>query len=181
MGASLTVTPMSRGFAEFDTSVGRCGLAWGDRGLTGVWLPGTRRLREASRPPADVEDLIEAIVALLHGERRDLSWVILDMEGLPELDRRVYEIARTIPAGSTASYGDVAARLGAPNAGREVGKALARNPFPIVVPCHRVIGAGGEVGGFSAAGGVTTKTQLLAIEGSRASQASLFDGDGTDG
>ena len=179
MGASLTVTPMSRGFTEFDTEVGRCGIAWGDRGVTGVWLPGTRRLRETSPPTADVEDIIEAIVALLTGEHRDLSWVTLDMDGLPDLDRRVYEVARTIPAGSTASYGDVAARLGAPNAGRDVGKALARNPFPIVVPCHRVIGTGGEVGGFSAAGGVTTKMRLLAIEGSRASQASLFDGDGT--
>ena len=97
------------------------------------------------------------------------------MEGIPDFDRRVYEVARTIPAGSTASYGDVAARLGSPNASRDVGRALARNPFAIVVPCHRVVGTGGEVGGFSAAGGVGTKERLLAIEGSRAAQTSLFD------
>ena len=121
--------------------------------------------------------MIDAIVDLLEGQRRDLSWVPLQMEGLPEFDRRVYEVARTLPPGATASYGDVAARLGAPNAGRDVGQALARNPFAIVVPCHRVIGTSGEVGGFSAAGGVTTKMQLLSIEGSRAAQASLFDGD----
>ena len=168
---------MTRGFTEFDTAVGRCGIAWGDGAITGVWLPGTRRVRESVEPPADVEAVIDAIVDLLEGERRDLSWVPLQMEGLPEFDRRVYEVARTLPPGSTAAYGDVAARLGAPNAGRDVGQALARNPFAIVVPCHRVIGTSGEVGGFSAAGGVTTKMQLLSIEGSRAAQASLFDGD----
>ena len=124
-----------------------------------------------------MEGVIDAVVALLDGERRDLSWVPLDMEGLPDFDRRVYEIARTIPPGATASYGDVAARLGAPHASRDVGRALARNPFAIVVPCHRVVGTGGEVGGFSATGGVTTKMQLLAIEGTRATQKSLFDGD----
>ncbi len=168
---------MTRGFTEFDTAVGRCGIAWDDGAITGVWLPGTRRVRESVEPPADVGAVIDAIVDLLEGERRDLSWVPLQMEGLPEFDRRVYEVARTLPPGATASYGDVAARLGAPNAGRDVGQALARNPFAIVVPCHRVIGTSGEVGGFSAAGGVTTKMQLLSIEGARAAQASLFDGD----
>ena len=168
---------MTRGFSEFDTAVGRCGIAWGDGAITGVWLPGTRRVRQNVTPPPDVEEVIGAIVALLDGERRDLTWVPLQMDGVPDFDRRVYEVARTIPPGSTASYGDVAARLGAPNASRDVGRALARNPFAIVVPCHRVIGTGGEVGGFSAAGGVTTKMQLLSIEGSRAAQASLFDGE----
>ena len=168
---------MTRGFTEFDTAVGRCAIAWGDGAITGVWLPGTRRVRESVEPPAHVEAVIDAIVDLLEGERRDLSWVPLEMGGLPEFDRRVYEVARTLPPGTTASYGDVAARLGAPKAGRDVGQALARNPFAIVVPCHRVIGTSGEVGGFSASGGVTTKMQLLSIEGSRAAQASLFDGD----
>ena len=168
---------MSSGFTEFDTAIGRCGIAWGERAITGVWLPGTRRVRESVPPPPEVEDVIEAVIALLDGGRRELSWVPLDMEGLEDFDRRVYETARTIPPGATASYGDVAARLGAPHASRDVGRALARNPFAIVVPCHRVIGAGGEVGGFSAAGGVTTKVQLLAIEGARSEQKSLFDGD----
>ena len=166
---------MSHSFTEFDTAVGRCGIAWDDRAVTGVWLPGTRRLRESVEPPARVEVVIDAIGALLEGDARDLSWVALDMDGIPDFDRRVYEVARTIPAGSTASYGDVAARLGSPNASRDVGRALARNPFAIVVPCHRVVGTGGEVGGFSAAGGVGTKERLLAIEGSRAQQTSLFD------
>ena len=139
--ASLTVARMSPGFTELDTAVGRCGIAWDDRAVTGVWLPGTRRLRESVEPPARVEMVIDAIVALLEGEGRDLSWVALDMEGIPDFDRRVYEVARTIPAGATASYGDVAARLGSPTQSRDVGRALARNPFAIVVPCHRVVGS----------------------------------------
>ena len=97
------------------------------------------------------------------------------MSGEPEFNRRVYEAARTIPVGSTATYGDIAGLLGSPHDSRAVGKALARNPFAIVVPCHRVVGAGGEVGGFSAGGGVHTKARMLAIEGARAEQVSLFE------
>ena len=99
------------------------------------------------------------------------------MEGIPAFHRRVYEVARTIPPGSTLSYGEVAARLGAPGAARAVGQALGRNPLAIVVPCHRVLAAGGRVGGFSAGGGTATKLRLLAIEGGRR-QGELFDGDG---
>jgi methylated-DNA-[protein]-cysteine S-methyltransferase len=101
---------------------------------------------------------------------------------VPEFNRRVYEAARTIPPGRTATYGDIAGLLGSPNESRAVGKALARNPFAIVVPCHRVVGAGGEVGGFSAGGGVDTKVRMLAIEGARAEQSSLFgEGDAESG
>ena len=108
---------------------------------------------------------IDAIMALLRGEASDLSAVPLDMEGLPTFDRRVYEVARAIPPGGTLSYGEIAARLGEPGAAREVGRALGQNPFAIVVPCHRVVAAGGKLGGFSANGGVATKLRLLALEG----------------
>jgi methylated-DNA-[protein]-cysteine S-methyltransferase len=102
------------------------------------------------------------------------------MEGVPPFHRRVYEVARTIPPGATLSYGEVAARLGAPGAARAVGQALGRNPFAIVVPCHRVLAARGKAGGFSARGGIATKLRLLAIEGACATdQRGLFDdGDG---
>jgi methylated-DNA-[protein]-cysteine S-methyltransferase len=86
------------------------------------------------------------------------------MERLPAFQRRVYEAAREIPPGTTVSYGDLAARLGSPGAARAVGQALGRNPFAIVVPCHRVLAAGGRMGGFSAKGGVITKARLLALE-----------------
>ena len=165
------------GFALFDTAIGRCAIAWGERGLLGVQLPegDTARTRARMRrrfpaaressPPADVRRAIEGIVALIAGEAIDFSAVALDMEGLPAFHRRVYEVARAISCGATLTYGDIAKRLGVPGEAREVGEALGKNPFPIIVPCHRVIGRNGTLGGFSAAGGVGTKQRLLAIEG----------------
>jgi O-6-methylguanine DNA methyltransferase len=178
-------------FTLFDTAIGRCGIVWGARGLVRVQLPGGRdaetragilerlpNAREGS-PPPDVRRACDAIVALLGGEASDLSAVALDMEHLPPFHRKVYEAARSIPPGETVSYGDIAARLGTRSASRVVGQALGRNPFPIVVPCHRVVGAGGRLGGFSANGGIATKLRLLSIEGARSNGAQpLFDGDG---
>ena len=168
---------MSSAFALFDTTIGRCGIAWGDRGVIGVQLPETggeagtrarvtRRFPDAreAAPPPQVQEAIDGIVELLRGAARDLSTVALDMDGVPEFNRRVYEVARTVPAGETITYGEVAARLGDRGAAREVGRALGQNPFAFIVPCHRVLAAGGGIGGFSAGGGVTTKRRLLAIE-----------------
>ena len=104
------------------------------------------------------------MTALLHGEPTDLSGVPLDMDRVPSFERQVYELARRIPPGETVSYGHIATQLGDVRLARDVGQALARNPFPIVVPCHRVIAAGGKLGGFSARGGVATKQRLLSIE-----------------
>lgn len=172
------------GFALFETAIGWCGIAWAPRGIVGVQLPegsapATRgRLlrrfpgaREAP-PPADVRRAIDDVTALLHGEPRALDRVALDMADVPEFNRRVYEVARTIPWGATLSYGEIARRLGDPAAARDVGQALGQNPFPIVVPCHRVLAAGGKWGGFSARGGVATKRRLLSIE---AAQRPLLD------
>jgi len=185
---------MASGFALFDTAIGRCGIAWGGHGVTGVQLPEAgepeTRARMLQRfpaageapPPPEIEQAIERIMALLCGASSDLSAVALDMEHVPAFHRRVYEIARTIPPGMTLSYGDIAARVGAPGAARAVGQALGRNPFPIVVPCHRVLAAGGKIGGFSAQGGVITKRRMLAIEGARLNGAKpLLVGDGTLG
>ena len=165
----------AQGFRLFDTAIGRCGIAWGDRGILGVHLPGRRMRAEHGAPPGAVEQAIDGIRALLRGEPSDLSGVPLDMERVPAFHRRVYEAARAIPPGATLTYGEVAARIGAPAEAREVGQALARNPFALVVPCHRVVAAGGRAGGFSAPGGVATKRRLLAIEGARtAAQPELF-------
>src|SRR5437588_19241 len=106
-----------------------------------------------------------AIVAVLSGEAVDLSFVVLDTDRVPVFDRRVYEAARLIPPGATRTYGEVAHLAGARREARAVGQALGRNPFAIVVPCHRVVAANGRLGGFSAHGGVETKRTLLAIEG----------------
>ena len=177
-------------FALFDTPIGQCGVVWGARGICGVQLPETSEARTHARlmrrypharegsPPSQVRHAIEAIAALLAGEPRDLSAVALDMDGVPEFDRRVYKAARSIAAGNTLSYGELAARLGERGLARDVGQALGRNPFPIIVPCHRVLAAGGRSGGFSANGGVATKLRLLTIERARTSDApTLFDGD----
>ena len=120
--------------------------------------------------------MIDGIAGLLRGEISDLSVVALDMTGVPQFDRRVYAIARTIPVGATLTYGDIAARLGDSSVAREVGQSLGQSPFPVIVPCHRVLAAGGKVGGFSAAGGVTTKLRMLDIEGAQVGETpTLFE------
>jgi methylated-DNA-[protein]-cysteine S-methyltransferase len=175
-------------FAIFDTAIGRCGIIWGARGINGVQLPmgseeKTRsRIRQAhgelaeATPPPDVQSAIDGIVELLAGKPNDLSDVVLDLDGVPEFNRGVYDIARTIPPGKTMTYGDIARRLGGVELSRDVGQALGRNPCPIVVPCHRVLAAGGKPGGFSANGGVMTKLKMLAIEGAVVNHTpSLFD------
>ena len=170
---------MASGFALFDTAIGRCGIAWGGHGVAGVQLPEAgepeTRARMLQRfpaageatPPPEVQGVIDRIVALLRGEASDLSSIPLDMDQVPAFHRRVYEVARGIPPGMTLSYGEIAARAGAPGAARAVGQAMGRNPFPIVVPCHRVLASGGKIGGFSAQGGIATKRRMLAIEGAR--------------
>jgi methylated-DNA-[protein]-cysteine S-methyltransferase len=169
----------SEGFALFDTTIGRCAIAWGPDGIVGLKLPerndGAIRSRmrrhhpEAERTvPLEVKAVIDSIQRLMMGEARDLSSVALDMSRVPEFDRRVYLEARTIAFGETLTYGDIAIRLGDVSLSRAVGQALGRNPFAIIVPCHRVLAAGGKSGGFSAPGGVDTKRRLLEIEGARA-------------
>jgi len=164
-------------FATFDTAVGCCAVAWAEAGVVGTWLPGdtpaaTRRAvlrrhpqaQEVSAPPP-VADAIDRITRLLAGEEVDLQDVPLDMSGVPDFQQQVYAVIRSLPRGVTMTYGEIAARIGAPGGAQAVGQAMGHNPFPIVVPCHRVLGAGGANGGFSAPGGVDTKLKLLAIEG----------------
>jgi methylated-DNA-[protein]-cysteine S-methyltransferase len=160
----------------FDTAIGRCAVAWGPRGITRVWLPEARGAATPGPVPAEVLDAVEAITALLDGEPRDLTGVTLDLQGVPDFELTVYAIARAIPPGETLTYGDIAARLGDPQLARAVGQAMGANPCPIVVPCHRVLAAGGALGGFSAPGGAATKERMLRIEGALApAPLSLFD------
>jgi methylated-DNA-[protein]-cysteine S-methyltransferase len=179
----------TEGFALFDTAVGACGIAWRGTVVTGAQLPEgnaeatrsrmTKRYPDAveSEPPPAVKQVIGRIIALLAGGKDDLADVRLDLEPLPAFHRRVYEITRAIRPGATLTYGEVASRLGEPGAARAVGHALGRNPFPIIVPCHRVLASDGRMHGFSAPGGTTTKRRLLAIEGARlCDPPGLFDG-----
>ncbi len=166
-----------RNYRLFDSAIGVCGAAWSARGIVAVQLPQPTEAQTRTRilqrcgeiaeapPPATVQQAIDAMVALLAGDKRDLADITLDLDGVPDFNRSVYDIARTIPPGRTLTYGDIAKQLGGVELSRVVGQALGRNPCAIVVPCHRVLAAGGKPGGFSANGGVETKLKMLAIEG----------------
>jgi len=177
-----------RGYTVFDTTVGRCGIAWSQAGIVGVQLPEAREIETRRRmlrqypearelrPPPEVEIAIDGIVALLRGQACDLTDVTLDMHGVAPFNRRVYEFARAIPGGKTMTFAEVAKRLGASGASHAVGQAIMRNPFTIVVPCHRVLPAAGETDGICANGGVISKRRLLSLEGALASSGpTLFD------
>ncbi len=174
-------------FSLFETAIGSCGIAWNERGIVLLQLPEkserlTRgrvleRLPRAEEvaPPREVKRAIAGIAALLDGKGGDLSTLVLDMERVPPFHKRVYELTRTIPPGQTLSYGEIATRLGSPGAARAVGQAMQKNPFAIIVPCHRVLAAGGKLGGFTANGGLLTKKKMLEIEGAApVTQPSLF-------
>jgi methylated-DNA-[protein]-cysteine S-methyltransferase len=164
----------------FETAIGTCGVSWSDAGITGVALPRERRLsgsglEASSGAPDGVRAAIAAMVMLLDGQRSDLRAVELDERGLDEFRRRVYAATREIGPGTTATYGEVARAIGEPGAARAVGAALAQNPFPIIVPCHRILAATGALHGFSAPGGIATKRRMLEIERAPGfTQAALF-------
>lgn len=174
-------------YALFDTAIGSCALAWGPRGLIGVQLPerspDATRIRllrlcpsaDESEPPKHIAHAITNIQALLNGEKKSLRAVQLDMSRVPAFNARVYETTRAIPPGSTRSYGEIARAIGEPDGARAVGQALGRNPFAIVVPCHRVVGVNANLVGFSANGGIKTKLKMLKIEGWRENEPSLFE------
>jgi methylated-DNA-[protein]-cysteine S-methyltransferase len=170
------------GFALFDTVIGRCAVAWSDAGLIGVQLPEANDeiagLRLAKRfpaavpapPPPAIEAAMSRIGAFLAGASDDFATLTLDEAGIGEFERAVYRETRAIPAGATSTYGAIATALGNVRESRRVGQALGRNPWPIVIPCHRVTGAGGWMGGFSAPGGRDTKLKLLELEGALAAE-----------
>ena len=166
-----------RAYSIFDTAIGRCGIAWGPSGIVGVQLPEAREIdtrrrlfqlypeARETRPTPNVEAAIEGIAALLRGETGDFSRITLDTGGIHPFDQRVYQITRRIPRGETVTYDEIAARLGASTAVRPVTQALGRNPFVVIVPCHRVLEAGRYADKMSAHGGLISKRRLLSIEG----------------
>jgi methylated-DNA-[protein]-cysteine S-methyltransferase len=177
-----------RAYTIFDTGIGRCGIAWGEAGIVGVQLPEAREIETRKRlyqlypdaremrPPPNVERAIEGIVTLLRGEASNFSDVTLDMSGMHAFNQRVYQITRTIPRGETRTYGEIAARLGASGAVHAVAQAIGRNPFVIIVPCHRTLEAGGYADKISPHGGTISKRRLLSIEGMGSpSSKTLFD------
>jgi len=174
-------------FTLFETAIGWAAVGWTEAGLVTVRLPQSershvlaslkRRLPDAEEadPPPPIAAVIADVRDLLAGGKPDFAAAPLDLSRTPEFHARVYQAARAIPPGETLTYGEIAERLGDKRLAREVGQALGKNPWPIVIPCHRVTAAGGKLGGFSAPGGAATKLKLLAIEGAQAAaQADLF-------
>jgi methylated-DNA-[protein]-cysteine S-methyltransferase len=177
--AARTKPPRQEQYCLFETSIGPCGVAWSEDGLTRLQLPEADRTATEERiratsastsavsPPPAIARVIAEIQQYLAGRRTDFSSAPLDLTDVSPFHRRVYEAARSVGWGQTASYGELARRAGSPAAARAVGQALSRNPIAIIVPCHRIVARGHQAGGFSAYGGITTKARLLALEGVR--------------
>jgi methylated-DNA-[protein]-cysteine S-methyltransferase len=150
---------------RFETAIGACGISWSAAGVTGVWLlDPPAHARGDGAPPAFVTAAADGIAALLRGEPRDLREVPLDLTGVDEFASGVYAATRTVGPGEVCTYGDLARAVGSPGGAQAVGRALGSNPFPIVVPCHRVLSSTGALHGFSAPGGIATKRRMLEIE-----------------
>jgi methylated-DNA-[protein]-cysteine S-methyltransferase len=179
---------MAHCYSLFETAIGRCGIAWGSNGVVGVQLPEksveatrTRLLRHCPTadevaPTTQIRRAIDDIAALMNGDKKSLRAVQLDMSRIAAFNASVYQTTRAIPPGQTRTYGEIARAVGQPDGARAVGQALGRNPFAIIVPCHRVVGANAKLVGFSANGGIATKLKMLMIEGWRADEPGLFDG-----
>jgi methylated-DNA-[protein]-cysteine S-methyltransferase len=164
------MSTMTAGIAAFDTALGTCAVRWTEQGIASVRLPSPRtsalpRVEGVAAVPAPVREAIDGIRRLLAGESVDLGFVVLDDRDVDPFRREVYAATRAVSPGSTATYGEIARAIGRPDGARDVGAALARNPTPIIVPCHRVLGANGKLTGFSAPGGLETKRRILALEG----------------
>ena len=167
-------------YSIFETAGGYCGIAWNDIGITRLQLPGRnaeeverrllRRLPEAKAgtPTTEVTEVVAAVKRYFAGEKIDFSNVRLDLDEQAEFFKQIYTETRRVGWGNTTTYGALAQQLGAgPEAARDVGEAMARNPVPLIIPCHRVLAAGGKLGGFSAPGGAATKVRMLELEGVR--------------
>lgn len=172
------MTNASHRYAVFETEAGFCAIGWTEAGIARFQLPDTtsgaaernmlRRFPSARRdtPPPPVAAVIAAAQRYFAGEVVDFSDIALDLDGQDDFFRRVYAALRTVGYGRTTTYGTLAKELGAgPEVARDVGQAMAKNPIPLLIPCHRVLAAGGKVGGFSAPGGADSKVKMLALEG----------------
>ena len=184
----------ARGYDVFETARGFVAIAWSATGVTSLRLPVgspaaaeralARRVPGAVRamPPAEIAAVVDAAKRYFDGARVDFSAVAVDLGTQDAFFARVYALVRTLGWGETTTYGAIAKELGAgPEAARDVGRAMAANPVPLIVPCHRVLAAGGKLGGFSAPGGSDTKQWMLELEdaaprpvpAARASQAAF--------
>jgi methylated-DNA-[protein]-cysteine S-methyltransferase len=173
-------------YCVFETASGFCGIAWNKAGITRFQLPTKsheaaerlllRRTPEArsAAPSGMVGEAVAAAKRYFDGEAADFSQAALDLDGQEDFFKRVYAVVRPIRWGETTTYGAIAKELGGgPETARDVGQAMARNPIPLIIPCHRVLAAGGKIGGFSAPGGAASKRRMLELEGFRFEAANV--------
>jgi methylated-DNA-[protein]-cysteine S-methyltransferase len=174
------MTQAAHNYLVFETAMGFCAIAWSDEGVARFQLP-TKSVEAAERlmrrrvpdadpgaPPQDIGAVVAAARRYFSGEETDFSQVRLDLGDEDAFFRRIYEALRLVGWGGTTTYGALAKEAGAGREGaRDVGEAMARNPVPLIIPCHRVLAAGGKIGGFSAPGGSRTKMRMLELEGVR--------------
>jgi methylated-DNA-[protein]-cysteine S-methyltransferase len=156
--------------ATFSTPLGTCAIAWSDKGITRFLLPDPDRNRGDTEtdPPAWVVRIIERVQRHVTGEPQDFSDVPFDYGRMPDFNRAVLKATLAVKSGHTATYGEIATAIGQPlGASRAVGTALGDNPWPLLIPCHRIVAASGKMTGFSGPGGVATKSKLLALEGAQ--------------
>ncbi|TMI98713.1 MAG: methylated-DNA--[protein]-cysteine S-methyltransferase [Alphaproteobacteria bacterium] len=158
----------------FETKLGFAAIAWNDAGVTRFNLPGpkdgaTNRLGGATpaEPPPHIAAIIDQARRYFAGEQIDFKAIGLDLSSVDPSRRSIYDALRQVGFGDTVTYGELARRAGlnAPQAAQDVGIAMARNPVPLIIPCHRVLAAGGKLGGFSAPGRTEAKEKMLALEG----------------
>jgi methylated-DNA-[protein]-cysteine S-methyltransferase len=164
-------------YTLFDTMFGTCAIAWSEAGLTRVQLPEAssakteaRMLRGGDKPaklplPDFAQDAVDALQHYFAGAAASLEVLRLDESIVAAFNASIYRALRAVPRGTTVTYGELATRVGQPGAARAVGMAMGRNPWPVIVPCHRVLASGRKIGGFSAPGGTVTKEKLLGLEG----------------
>lgn len=178
----MQTSSAATGYLVFETALGFVGIAWSEAGLTRLCLfqrdPASveRRLERLgatgagnaeNNAPGWVTALVRDIRAYADGQEIDFSAVPVDLAGVDDFRLAIYEAARKLGFGETTTYGELAKRAGQAGLPRETGQALGANPVPLVIPCHRILAAGGKIGGFSAPGGSTTKERMLALEGVR--------------
>ncbi|MEM1402719.1 MAG: methylated-DNA--[protein]-cysteine S-methyltransferase [Pseudomonadota bacterium] len=174
-------------YTLFETPIGTCAIAWCGGQIVSTNLPedsdeatAARIVRRAGAVESEAPEFILGVSArirrLLSGERVDLTDIPCDFGEADEFQVKVYEATRAVPPGRTTTYGELAVKMGDRHLAQNVGRAMGANPIPIIVPCHRVLGANGKLTGFSAHGGVNTKLRMLAIEGAQIGEdPGLFD------
>jgi len=148
----------------FQTKIGMCGIEWNEKGIDHVVIGARKTVSTKNNPPQYVRDAAKRISDHLAGKIDDLRDIEVDLSNFTPFTRKVYRILRKIRPGEVVTYGELAQRAGSPNASRAVGRAMATNPMPLIIPCHRVIASDGSLGGFSAPGGTKLKRRLLCIE-----------------